>query len=107
MGSFVYMKILESAPERYDRGSDLLSGGWVQKTKQRIVDEYVKEGDNVLEIGAGTGTLAILCAKKGANARGFDISEQMLEVAKKKIEKAQQSASPESSFLFFITCSPF
>ncbi len=40
----------------------------------------------VLEIGCGTGTLAISCAEKSASVVGFDISSQMLAVARRKVQ---------------------
>ncbi len=85
MSSYIYMKILESQPHRYDAGISWLSFGQAPKIKQRIVDELVSSGMNVLEIGCGTGTLAVMAAKKGARVTGFDVSANMLEVAGDKI----------------------
>lgn len=84
MVSYVFMKILESSPQRYDAGINLLSCGHINKIHQDIVDNYITAGDEVLEIGCGTGTLAILCAEKGASVVGFDISYQMLAIARRK-----------------------
>jgi len=84
MVSYVFMKILESSPRRYDAGINLLSCGHINKIQQDIVDNYITAGDEVLEIGCGTGTLAILCAEKGASVVGFDISYQMLAIARRK-----------------------
>ena len=84
--SYVFMKILESAPRRYDSGINVLSLGWVERIKSEIAQNYISPGDNVLEIGCGTGSLAILCAEKGARALGFDSSPHMLNIARKKVE---------------------
>ena len=84
MVSYVFMKILESSPQRYDAGINLLSLRHINKIQQDIVDNYITAGDEVLEIGCGTGTLAILCAEKGASVVGFDISYQMLAIARRK-----------------------
>ncbi len=84
MVSYVFMKILESSPQRYDAGINLLSLGHINKIQQDIVDNYITAGDEVLEIGCGTGTLAILCVEKGASVVGFDISYQMLAIARRK-----------------------
>jgi len=84
MVSYVFMKILESSPQRYDAGINLLSLGHINKIQQDIVDNYITAGDEVLEIGCGTGTLAILCAEKGASVVGFDISYQMLAITRRK-----------------------
>ena len=85
MLSYIYMKILESRPARYDRGVRWLSLGRSDRTRQRIVDECVNAGDRLLDIGAGTGTLALLAARKGAHVVGFDVSPGMLEVARNKV----------------------
>jgi len=45
MASYVFMKILESAPERYDMGINMLSLGQSQKIQQEIVKNYINAGD--------------------------------------------------------------
>ena len=87
MVSYVFMKILESSPQRYDAGINLLSLGHINKIHQDIVENYIAAGDEVLEIGCGTGTMAILCAEKGASVVGFDISYQMLAIARRKVSE--------------------
>ncbi len=87
MVSYVFMKILESSPQRYDAGINLLSLGHINKIHQDIVENYITAGDEVLEIGCGTGTMAILCAEKGASVVGFDISYQMLAIARRKVSE--------------------
>lgn len=87
MASYVFMKILESSAQRYDAGINMLSLGHSNRIKRQIVENYIAAGDRVLEIGCGTGTLAILCAEKGASVLGFDISPQMLGIASKKIRE--------------------
>ena len=86
MFSYVYMKILESRPSRYDRGIAWLSFGQADRIKRRIADELVEPQMRVLDVGCGTGTLAVLAAKKGAHATGFDVSGGMLAVAGGKAE---------------------
>jgi ubiquinone/menaquinone biosynthesis C-methylase UbiE len=87
MASYVFMKILESSPKRYDTGINLLSLGQSNRIQREIVENYITAGDEVLEIGCGTGTLAILCAEKGASVVGFDISGQMLAIARNKVSQ--------------------
>ncbi len=87
MFSYIFMKILESRPERYDAGINLLSGGHASKIRKQIVKEFVKPGMNVLDIGCGTGLLMEAVAKAGAKISGIDISEGMLDVAQKRIDK--------------------
>ena len=80
--SFVYMKILESRPERYDVGMGLLTLGTLTKIKQQIA-EHTHLGDQVLDLGCGTGTLAQMCIERGAQITGVDANNGMLSVAKK------------------------
>ncbi|MFQ5996389.1 MAG: corrinoid protein-associated methyltransferase CpaM [Dehalococcoidales bacterium] len=87
MASYVFMKILESAPQRYDTGINILSLGQSRKIQQQIVGNYINAGDKVLEIGCGTGTLAVSCAEKGASVVAFDVSPQMLTIAKQKVRE--------------------
>ena len=87
MASYVFMKILESAPQRYDRGINILTLGQSKRIQQEIVENYINAGDEVLEIGCGTGMLAISCAEKGASVVGFDISSQMLAIARRKVQE--------------------
>ncbi len=83
--SYIYMKSLEKKAEKYDKGIKTLTLGKLPKIKQYIVENYINVNDNILDIGMGTGTFAILCAKKGAKVTGIDYSEKMLKVAKKNI----------------------
>jgi len=85
MFSYTFMKILESAPRRYDRGIGWLTFGHIERVKQRIVQELLEPGLKVCEIGCGTGTLALMLAKRGMTVFGFDASASMLEVAREKI----------------------
>ncbi len=85
MFSYIFMKILENRPKRYDLGIHILSGGHAERIRKRIVQTYVKPGMEILDIGCGTGSLLIDAAEAGANGTGLDISEGMLEVAQKRI----------------------
>jgi len=85
MSSYVYMKILESQPRRYDRGLALLSLGHADRVKERLVAENVRPRDRVLEVGCGTGTVVVLAVRAGAAVTAFDVSGAMLEVAREKV----------------------
>jgi ubiquinone/menaquinone biosynthesis C-methylase UbiE len=84
----VFMKWLETSPDDYDRGILLLTLGRIRRVKRRIVDDFIRPGMRVLEIGCGTGELAAEMAKAGASVFGIDSSPGMLEVARSKIEAA-------------------
>ncbi len=86
MSSYVYMKILESQPERYDRGIRLLSLGGADRCRKKLVEENVRPGSRVLEIGCGTGTMAILAGLADAEVLAFDVSAAMIKVARRKID---------------------
>lgn len=87
MFSYIFMKILENRPDRYDRGINIVSGGHANEVKNYIIDQYVKKDIKMLDVGCGTGTLAIQSARAGANVTGIDISEGMLHVARKRIDE--------------------
>jgi ubiquinone/menaquinone biosynthesis C-methylase UbiE len=42
-------------------------------------------GKKILDIGCGTGLYARILKKKGANVKGIDISERMVEIARKEV----------------------
>jgi demethylmenaquinone methyltransferase/2-methoxy-6-polyprenyl-1,4-benzoquinol methylase len=78
------MKILESAPSRYDKGIRFLTLGSVDKAYDRLTAS-IKKGQKVLDIGCGTGALTLRAAQKGATVKGIDVNAQMLEIAQKRI----------------------
>lgn len=84
MSSFVWMKFLESAPERYDRGIETLSRGRIGEVYERIADRAAGPGKRVLDLGCGTGGVSLACAARGARVVAIDINAQMLEVARTK-----------------------
>ncbi len=88
MSSFVLMRLLESAPRRYDIGIRLLSLGHVDKVHSQIAERFAAEGLHVLDVGCGTGSLAIALARRGARVTGIDLSPQMLDMARRKVEEA-------------------
>jgi ubiquinone/menaquinone biosynthesis C-methylase UbiE len=84
MSSFVWMKVLESAPGRYDRGIRRLSRGRIDDLYRRIADRVAAPGRSVLDIGCGTGGVSLACAARGAEVSAIDRDAGMLEVARAK-----------------------
>ncbi len=78
------MKLLESTPERYDRGIRLLSRGRIDEVCAAIAEAAVAPGARVLDIGCGTGNVALACAARGAHVSAIDLDAGMLEVARAK-----------------------
>jgi demethylmenaquinone methyltransferase/2-methoxy-6-polyprenyl-1,4-benzoquinol methylase len=89
MFSYIFMKILESRPSRYDLGINILSGGHAGRIRKQIVQTYIKPGMKILDIGCGTGSLVIDAAKSGAIATGLDISKGLLAVAQNRIDSSE------------------
>lgn len=84
MSTFVWMKVLESAPERYDRGIHMLTGGRIEEAYERIATLAAAPGKRILDIGCGTGGVSFACGARGGVVTGIDIDAGMLEVARKK-----------------------
>ena len=75
----------------YDRLNHILSFQIDRIWRSRVVRIVRKlKPQRVLDIATGTGDLAILLARKieGANIVGVDLSEEMLNVARRKVESA-------------------
>ncbi|MEC4686451.1 MAG: corrinoid protein-associated methyltransferase CpaM [Nitrospirota bacterium] len=89
MSTLIYMKILEQTPEKYDRGMRILTFGRIDRIKREIALTQVEAGDEVLEIGCGTGTLAAMMSARGAHVVGIDISEGMLAAARRNAPEAE------------------
>ena len=81
------MKILESAPHRYDIGIRLLTFGRLDKAYDRLVN-HIERGQQVPDIGCGTGALTLRAARRGAHVKGIDVNAQMLEIARQRANKA-------------------
>jgi len=88
MSTYAFMKILESAPNRYDKGINMLSFGKLDKAYDRLISP-IKEGQQVLDIGCGTGALTIKSAQRHAKVVGIDINPQMLDIARKHVQELQ------------------
>ncbi len=81
------MKILESAPSRYDKGIQILTLGKLNKYYDDLIS-HIEKGQNILDIGCGTGVLTLKAARIGAKVKGIDVNSQMLEIAQKRVAAA-------------------
>jgi ubiquinone/menaquinone biosynthesis C-methylase UbiE len=76
------MRILESAPRRYDWGIRLLSLGRIDSIYGRVAD--LARGPETLDLGCGTGSLARRLAARGQRVTGLDLSPEMLDLARQR-----------------------
>jgi ubiquinone/menaquinone biosynthesis C-methylase UbiE len=88
MSSFAFMKILESSPNRYDRGIKILSRGRIKEIYLKIAELVAAPGKRILDIGCGTGNVSLACAARGSIVIGIDSNAEMLEIARSKAKKA-------------------
>jgi len=88
MSTYVLMKVLESTPERYDRGIRILSGGAIESVYAEIARRAAAPGKRILDLGCGTGGVTIACAGAGADVVGIDRDAGMLAVARAKVGEA-------------------
>jgi len=57
------MRILESAPSRYDKGLRILTMGRLDDAYDRLTSG-IEQGQRVLDLGCGTGALTLRAARK-------------------------------------------
>jgi ubiquinone/menaquinone biosynthesis C-methylase UbiE len=85
--SYAYMKVLESAPERYERGMRILTLGRLEQV-HRDIAAWLGSGSWVLDVGCGTAALAVLLAESGCQVTGIDVAAPMLAQAGKRVREA-------------------
>ncbi|MCD7904392.1 MAG: class I SAM-dependent methyltransferase [Clostridiales bacterium] len=52
-----------------------------------ILKKYGQNGKRLLDLGCGTGTMAVMFSEAGYDVTGIDLSEDMLAEAKQKSEE--------------------
>lgn len=82
----VYQHIAEEYDERIP-GTTSLDDRFAA-TEQRFVLDRVGSSDNVLDIGCGTGRFTVPLAEHAGHVTGFDLSEEMLAQASRKVSAA-------------------
>ncbi|MHB8642382.1 MAG: bifunctional demethylmenaquinone methyltransferase/2-methoxy-6-polyprenyl-1,4-benzoquinol methylase UbiE [Gaiellaceae bacterium] len=68
----------------YDVMNRVMTAGLDRRWRREAVRAVVRPGDRVLDAACGTGDLAVLAARAGADVIGLDFSEAMLERARRK-----------------------
>jgi len=94
LSTYIFMKVLESVPGRYDRIMRWLTRGNLVSAYDRLTG-HIGPGQQVLDLGCGTGELALRAAKRGATVKGIDINPGMLEIARKRADEAGLSERTE------------
>jgi len=76
----------DSFANDYDNWYRSKLGNFVDAVEKRLIEEMVgfEQGENILDIGSGTGNYSIWLAKKGLKVTGLDQSQAMMNIAKKK-----------------------
>lgn len=90
--------VYDRVARRYDRQHSFLTAGSDQRGRAILVDQAVNPGDTVLDCGAGTGSTALLAARKVGEFGKvvlLDISSGMLEVARDRVAQAGLDGSVE------------
>jgi ubiquinone/menaquinone biosynthesis C-methylase UbiE len=76
------MRVLESASRRYDLGIRLFSFGHIRRIYDRVAE--LARGPEALDLGCGTGNVALRLAARGLRVSGLDLSPDMLDIARQK-----------------------
>lgn len=71
----------------YDRWIELITFGRARAVRRSVLG-HVSPGERLLDVGCGTGTLAIEAARAGARVVGIDRSATMLAIARDKAATA-------------------
>lgn len=80
--------VYDSVAARYDLQHRLSTAGTDERGRELVVEHAVGDGDHVLDAGAGTGSTALLAARRvgpDGHVTLFDSSERMLAEAEAKL----------------------
>ncbi len=77
-------QIYQTDGERYEA---LISREDYQGNILKALEEIINpDGLDILDLGAGTGRLAVMLAPRARSVRAFDVSEEMLRVCRQKLQ---------------------
>ena len=93
MSTLALMRLLESAPARYDVGVRALTLGKVDQIRDSLAEAAVQShGARVLEIGCGTGALTEKLIARGAHVTAVDQNPEMVERARARLADSSPDA---------------
>ena len=93
MSSLALMRLLESAPDRYDAGMRAITLGRVTRVHAAVAEAAVTRPEmRILEIGCGTGAVTKRLVGLGARVTALDQSPEMLERAQQRLADAPPDA---------------
>jgi len=84
----VYMRKLEEEPETYDSKFTALTKGVNLKVQDWVI-EHINKDEEIVEVGCGTGKLAVKMALRENKVLAFDKNPQMITVAMKNHPRDQ------------------
>lgn len=81
-------ELFDSIARDYDEWYKRPLGALVDRIEKEPVYEFLQPlaGEEILDVGCGTGNLSLELARMGARVTGIDISDEMLEVARRKAD---------------------
>lgn len=94
MSSLVLMRVLESAPGRYDRGMRWLSLGRWERRLDALAEAALPASRTaavVLELGCGTGGLTARLLERAGRVQAIDQNPQMLDLARARLAEVPAS----------------
>jgi demethylmenaquinone methyltransferase/2-methoxy-6-polyprenyl-1,4-benzoquinol methylase len=84
------VKLFKRLPGRYDALAEVLSFGQNRRWRAELVNHVVaNDPQRILDVATGTAGVAIAIARRsGARITGVDVSEEMLEIGRRRVDAA-------------------
>lgn len=97
-GKEVYVKdVFTEISSYYDEMNNIMSMGMIKRWHKFMMKKLTPlEGTKCLDVGTGTGEIALMMAERGADVIGLDITPSMIELAEKKF---QGEGYPDMEFM--------
>ena len=68
-------------------------------TTTKYIEKYLKQGDKILEVGAGTGRYSLYYAEKGFEVNSIEYVKHNVEILKSKIQKTMKIKAEQGDAL--------